>query len=421
MNSVKLLFFLGRTGIGVISIQIIAQSFMLVCGLIVVRMLDHDQYAAYTLIGMAIASGALLCDMGVSAAVTTFRAGAEGSRSVGGLRGEAEEFRRKFTLVALAALTLAGAVALSNREVRLEAVATITVMIVIAAVQSRVVFLKAWLAGEGKPRTIVLGDATAQFARVSLITGMFVLCPKIGILGPLSAWLMLVALQRWLYRRSANLPGAERDLDIHQRIRRFIAPLWINYAYHALGGLLPGVTLGFAGQIQSIAEYGALTRLCQVFAVFYTVNNVIVQPFVARGKDTDIVRRILLALSLAAFAMSVIIASGFLVPSLWLLMLGPGYAHLTREVGPILLGSGMMMLGGTIYSATLATGVTNWQMLSVIAGILAQAIFLTVHPLESASDAISLTIVTGTTSLLMQAVLLAQAIRKRTDKTVGVS
>src|SRR4051794_29792672 len=102
---------------GLVVSQLGVQVLTLLCGLFVVRLLDHDAYAVYTLVGTIIASGVLLCDLGVSAAVTTFAARAEGGTSLGALRGEADWLRRRFTWASLAAFSVAGLVAVARNEV----------------------------------------------------------------------------------------------------------------------------------------------------------------------------------------------------------------------------------------------------------------------------------------------------------------
>lgn len=131
--------------------------------------------------------------------------------------------------------------------------------------------------------------------------------------------------------------------------------------FYALQGQIMLLLLVVLGRgTTSIANLGALARLGQIPVLFRIVNAVFVEPFFARLQPHQVLPRYLVAIALGLLGLGLFCASGFLVPQMYLFILGPHYQGLQLEVGLIILGSSLNFMAEYIQTIHVSRRFVYW-------------------------------------------------------------
>ena len=127
--------------------------------------------------------------------------------------------------------------------------------------------------------------------------------------------------------------------DITRQMVRYVMPNLPNIIFYALQGQISLFLISFFGQTRSIAEVGALGRLGQIFILLSGFNGAVIEPYIARLRDDRVLKSFFIVFTGAASICTVICLIGFLEPRFLLLLLGAKYAALQRETGWLVLSS----------------------------------------------------------------------------------
>jgi O-antigen/teichoic acid export membrane protein len=197
--------------------------------------------------------------------------------------------------------------------------------------------------------------------------------------GGLNAWTMSWAnalgflLIGWLNKKESlpfmALPVHPRREATRQMVR-YVTPILPSVIFFALQGQLSLFLISFFGHTRSIAEVAALGRLAQIFFVLSGFNAVVIEPFMARLPNERVFRSFLTVLAAALSICFVISLCGFIAPRLFLFVLGAKYASLQRETGWMVLGSCMAYLVGVIWTMNAARRWVYWATSWVTIGLI---------------------------------------------------
>jgi O-antigen/teichoic acid export membrane protein len=190
-------------------------------------------------------------------------------------------------------------------------------------------------------------------------------------LGALSSWaaslVNAVALAlngHWFRRRGRGLleEPETADVELVREVRHYVAPLLPSLVFVAFQAQISIFVIGIFGETQQLAEVGALSRLGQVFGVFTALNGVLVGPYLARSAASQVPRRVALVGTGAAAVGGAVAAFAFAVPESLLWFLGPNYDDLEREVGWFVLGSALAFLSAVVYTMNTARKFVGWDV-----------------------------------------------------------
>ena len=229
----------------------------------------------------------------------------------------------------------------------------------------------------------------------------------LGVLASAAGSATVVSLARPVPSASATVETA--DLKPYRRkVLRYLLPTLPSALYFSIQGPLTVWLAATFGATRNIAEVGALGRLSLVVGIFSSLTGVVFLPRLARVTDEGLYRRrvIQFGTALAGLALAMLAAAA-LAPGLFLLLLGPNYAGLHRELLLVVAGAGLTLLDGYVVSINLARSWTRWQGLAVTSLIAAQALLVALLPLSSTAGVLTFNLLTAAVTLVLQSVILS--------------
>jgi len=323
-------------------------------GILLVRWLDQNQYAYFTIANTMQGTINVLADMGISIGLISIGGRVWQDRHrFGQLITTANNFRRRLGVGAIIVvapilywmLTRNGASSLSSAALigaillGLFAQFSLGVLGVVPRLRSDV-------------SQIQRIDLTGAIARLIVLVGCAFVFLNAGVAVLVGS--MAFVLQYWLLRRYAagviDLNASENAEDRVAMVG-FIKSQAANAIFFCLQGQITIFLISFFGsRATSVAEVGALGRLAMIFAVMGQLLMNIFVPAFARCQSARKLRWQYFTIvgGVAAFCAAVIAAAAFL-PNQFLYVLGGKYAHLQRELLLMVAGTVMNVLTGTLW------------------------------------------------------------------------
>jgi hypothetical protein len=224
-------------------------------------------------------------------------------------------------------------------------------------------------------------------SRLFLAAGMVLsglLRAWLGVLTSVFAAALTTGLARDPDRsRAPGSPGV--DLAPYRRqVVRYLLPTLPSALYFAVQGPLIIWLSATFGSTRTIAEVAALGRLSAIFSLFSGLTGVVFLPRLARITDDRLYfRRYLQCGALLVLAVAGLLAAAAVVPRLFLLILGPAYHGLRRELFLIVLSSGLALLDGYALGINTARSWNRWQAAALFALFAVQTTAIALLPLSS--------------------------------------
>lgn len=403
----------GRQWTGILSAFFTAQSLSqlagLGAGLLLVNFLAVREYALYTLALSVVSFFHFVTDLGATSSLLYFtrearRQGDDPGRylaAVLSLRWRA--FACGAALVSLSFPWIASREGYSLRESLPTAVVILLAVGFQLLAAVRVLVLRL---GDRYGRSY-RAEIGGGLARLGLVSAMVISSSLIAWLGVLAGALGsavtagLAALPKWL-RPSRNVPLA----PYRRKVLHYLLPTLPSALYFsAQGPLVIWLSATFGGT-RNIAEVGALGRLGMVLGLFTSLIGVVFLPRLAHVVDDRLYRTrylqygVLLTAVAAAF-----LAAAALAPRVFLLLLGPHYRGLERELLLIVASSGLTLLGSYAVSINLARSWTRWQGLAVAVLVVAQAAFVATLDLSTTAGILRFGLLTSGVGLALQLII----------------
>jgi len=238
---------------------------------------------------------------------------------------------------------------------------------------------------------VVVLLVTAWFARISSAYGAVVILRRdrsyyyriqmIGSLGSLILLLIFWAFHRMniyvgillnvaqviflaisYFRRAKELLGVEGEISPQKEkaIVRLALPNLPGTVFYAIQGQITLMLITVFGHTSSIASVGALSRLSQILVFFSQMNLILVEPFFARLPVGRLKRVYLVSVFLIVLCAAAFSVLAFLVPGVFLWILGPHYSDLRFEVGLIILASSIRYISGFMWIVHSARRFVYW-------------------------------------------------------------
>ena len=156
-----------------------------------------------------------------------------------------------------------------------------------------------------------------------------------------------IAIYGFLYRRNARPYIREplyADPAANREMLHYIAPQVPGIIFAAFQNQLTVALITIFGKTQSIAEVGALSRLSQIFLLASVFNSVVIEPYIARVSRDRLLPRYLQILGCQALLGLAFTSVAYFFPGVLLLLLGPKYANLQRQVVWVVAASSLEYL-----------------------------------------------------------------------------
>lgn len=212
------------------------------------------------------------------------------------------------------------------------------------------------------------------------------------------------AVAALLARRPEEETARAADLQPYRRkVLRYLLPTLPSAFYFAVQGPLMVWLAATFGGVRNIAEVGALGRLGLLVGIFSSLTGVVFLPRLARITDDRRYRRRALQFgSLMAVLAVGLLAAAAAAPRLFLMLLGPHYAGLHRELLLVVAGAGLTLLDGYCVSLNLARSWTRWQGLAVGSLVATQAVLVALLPLSTTAGVLTFNLLASATALAGQ-------------------
>jgi len=207
-----------------------------------------------------------------------------------------------------------------------------------------------------------------------------------------------------------RVPAAsEANLAPYRReVLRYLLPTLPGALYFSLQGPLVVWLAATFGSTRNIAEVGALGRLGLVVGMFSGLTGIVFLPRLARMTDERRYRiRYLQYGGLLVALGAALVAVAAALPDLFLLLIGPHYAGLHRELLLVVATSALTLPGGFAVGVNNARAWTRWQGLAVVALVLSQAAFAALIPLTSTAGLLTFNLLSGLVGVAAQLVIAA--------------
>jgi len=335
-------------------VQVLVQLVGFASGILVIRRLEQNEYAYFTMANTMQGTINVLADMGISIGLMSIGGRVWQDRyRFGQLITTANNFRRRLGAVAVIVVAPVLYWMLTrNGASPFYAAALIGAILVGLLAQFSLGVLGVVPRLRSDVSRIQKIDLTGAIARLVILVGCALIFLNAGVAVLVGS--MVILLQYWMLRNYAarvidlNAPANAEDRAAMIGFVKNQAP---NAIFFCLQGQITVFLISFFGtRATAVAEVGALGRLALIFAVLgHLLTNLLVPAF-ARCHDPKRLRLLYFAIvgGVAAFCAVVIAAAAFF-PNQFLFVLGSKYAHLQRELLLMVAGTVMMMLAGTLW------------------------------------------------------------------------
>ena len=349
--------------------QGVAQSAGMISGLIYVRLMPIDEYALYAMALSSLTFVAIGGDVGLTGSLSYFwRQSDSDGNVIEPIIAVVQRLRSVFFVLAS---FVCGAFLLKTATERHFSMITVLACfgLVVATAWSQLrAFLDVQLMRlQGLQRESYYCEAAGSITRLlaavvmiatGITTALFGLAG--GLLGSLS---ILAALKSFMRTPRGNSQPIARET--WRKVLYYITPTFpTTLVYIAEVPLLLWLTLTFGGKAP-LAETFAVGRIGAIYGLLTIFIGAVVAPRLARvSNDAHFARMMGLFLLALVFVSAAATTVAYLTPSALLLLIGPNYAHLEKQVVLMIAGSSISVLTAFLSTANRLRG---WVRLEPVA------------------------------------------------------
>lgn len=387
------------------SAQSLVQLLGIGAGLLFINFMPVEQYALYTLAFSVVSFFHFLTDLGSTGSLVYFfhKTAKEGGEFDGYVAAVESLRRWAFLLGGL------GVLAIFPWTARAEGFGLVESLLVAGGILLAVGFQ---ISGSIRVLALRLADRYGLSYKAEMAGGAVRLALAALLVGLalLPAWLAVLtaaaaaATVAWTAR--SGKPDVPPDLQLgpyRRRVLRYLTPTLPSALYFSIQAPLVVWLAATFGGTRNIAEVGALGRLGMIIGLFSGLAGVVYLPRMARITDDRLYRRryVQYGASLLAVALA-LLAGAWLVPDLFLFLLGENYAGLHRELFLVVAGAGLTLLGGYAVGVNHARSWNRWQGAAVGVLVAAQVLFVALLPLGTTAGVLTFNLLSAAVGLALQ-------------------
>jgi len=398
-------------------VQALVQLIGFSSGILLVRSLNQDDYAYFTIANTMQGTINILADMGISIGLMSIggRVWQDGHR-FGELITTGQHFRRKLGFLAIIVVT-----PILYWMLRRNGASPFYSAFLISAVLFGLLFQFSQGVLSVVPRLhsnvsqIQRIDFTGAIVRLIVLASCLFIFLNAGVAILVSSIVFL--LQFWMLRNYAagvvDLNAPENPEDRAAMIG-FIKNQAANAIFFCLQGQITVFLISFFGsRATSVAEVGALGRLAMIFTVMGQVlTNIFVPAFARCQNKTKLRWQYLAIVAGVAACCAAVMAAAILFPDQFLLILGSKYAHLQREL-PLVVGAAVVnVLTGALWflNASKAWVAGAWLYIPLTVGT--QILLIPYIDFSSVGGVLTFGLISGLPNLFLNTVLSYRGFRR---------
>ncbi|MBN3870640.1 lipopolysaccharide biosynthesis protein [Nostoc sp. JL33] len=379
------------------SIQIVVQALSLVSGILLVRTLDQQQYAYFTIANTMQSTMNLLADTGISMSLSTIGGKVWQDRyRFGQLINTAMQLRYYLAATSISIVTPILIWMLIRNGASLTYAVLITFVVLFGlSFQLTTDVLLVIPRLHSQINKIQNLDLFSSVTRLTLlgISYIFYLNSVVAI----GIYSIIIVMQRIMLGRWAN-EKIDSKASINQEDKKHILVIIKhqvpNTIYYCLQGQLMLYLITLFGDTNNIAEIGALGRLGIVFSLITAVMSNIVLPSISRCQSASLLRKYYLqVLSILFIIAGLMISCTLLFTDQILWILGSKYTSLHKELVLIVINSLFSSIVGIMWSINASKAWINYSWINIPFTLSVQIVLLLVLDLSSVLNVITFNLI----------------------------
>jgi O-antigen/teichoic acid export membrane protein len=389
--------------------QLSAQAISLATGFLLLRWMSESEYAKTGVVFGFQTIFSAFVDLGIGGALVSCIGTRSGSPDVvGNYIAAARWWRRALMLLVLPAGALAFFLIYGNQGWPFGETLTLFLCVALS------LYFSGWTAWASAPLLLQNRLGAMYFAANAGAVLRLVGCAALYSSGRLSAvslgllGVLVGGLSALLYWRAAhpfiNEP-ASSDRVVRTELRKLVSPLIPNTVFYAVQGQVGMLLISSLGTAQGIAEVSALGRLGQVFTLMGAFYGMLIGPYFAQLPQRGLAVRYTLVTGVTVLIALLVTALAFAFPHAILIVLGNRYQHLVHEVGWLVLGTTISLVGGAIWTIHVARKWIFWTttLMNIILAVAVQALFIAFADMGTTIAVIYMGVGSSAAALLTQA------------------
>jgi O-antigen/teichoic acid export membrane protein len=329
------------------------QALNVFSGLVLLRWLSKEEYAKFTFVMAFYTTTNMLVDAGFTTTITSLVGDRYHDKFILGKYVSSAKYYRTLLFAFLVPFSAVLFLILSSRQSW-----PFTEQILVMASIALTIYGQGIFSIYASP--LQMHQTLGDFYRPQLITSSLRLVINlilyfIGILSGFFAFAtqtVSIYLNANFIRRKGKqfvIESNKPDLVVRREMFSYLSPQFPQIVFYALQGQIVYLAITYFGEVNDIANIGALSRLQQIFSLFAPFLFVVIQPIVARTQSNKLMKLFLILLFTISGVILIILFSGFFFPELYLLILGDKYNQLGGEVFTVLLSGCITTLGSLFY------------------------------------------------------------------------
>ncbi|BAY70824.1 polysaccharide biosynthesis protein [Anabaena sp. FACHB-709] len=363
-----------------VSVQLIVQALNLSSGILVVRTLSKEEYAYLTLANAMQGTMNLLADSGISSALSAIGGRVwQDPHRFGQLINTAMTLRRYLAIIATAVVTPI----LFWMLLRNGASISYTILLIIGILIELYFYLSIGVLITVPRLHSQIGqiqrlDLLSAGSRLILLIGgilTFLNAATAAFSSTIASWLKNLIL--WSYVKDSVAIEAPINEEDKLEIIKLIKTQAPNTIFYCLQGQITIWLISIFGNVQSIAEVGALGRLGLIFSLISSIMTSIVLPSFARCQNYRIlINKYWQILGYYILLCLIILGLSLLFTDELLWILGNKYSHLHKEVVFFLFAAMLQTFANILWSINASKGWIEKAWLFIPNTILIQVLLI---------------------------------------------
>ena len=351
-------------------VQGLVQILTAVAGLLIVRTMAKHDYALYAIANSMQVTGNQLADLGIGIGVRSIGGRVWNDRErFGQLVNTALSLRRRFAAMSLAVTLPVSAWMLWRNGAGWGLAAGLCLTIVagiIPLLQSSVYNSCLQLHAEYRRiQKLDLGNAGLRLGLVGTLAMTRMNALLAVLVGVLSNWVQFTFARRWAFEKAEAT--AQMNPDDRRELMKLSWKWMPNVIFYCFQGQVTLLILTLFGSSTNIADITALARISALFGVFSITFSSVLAPRFSRCQDTSRLPRLYAALiGGSVLLLSIFLGFAWLLPELFLWLIGNKYSGLRSEFGWVVAASLITQLGSTIWTLNAAKA---WIRIQAVAYI----------------------------------------------------
>ncbi|HMG04464.1 MAG TPA: hypothetical protein VK581_03325 [Chthoniobacterales bacterium] len=392
------------------SVQVLVQLVGFASGILLVRRLEQNEYAYFTIANTMQGTMNVLADMGISIGLISIGGRVwQDQHRFGQLITTANNFRRR---LGTAAIIIVAPILywMLTRNGASSPYAAILIAAILLGLFAQ--FSLGVLGVVPRLRSDVSQiqriDLIGAFARLAVLVACALLFLNAGVAVLIGS--MAFLLQYWLLRRYAagviDL-NAPENADDRMAMIGFIKNQAANAVFFCLQGQITIFLISFFGsKATSVAEVGALGRLAMIFAVMgQLLMNIFVPAFARCQRAARLRWQYFAIVGGVAACCAAVIAAAAIFPNQFLFVLGDKYSHLQRELLLMVAGTVMNVLTGTLWVLNASKAWIKGSWLYIPLTLVTQVVLIPYTDFSSVSQVLIFNLISTVPNLLLNMVL----------------